>query len=302
VTVPPDPRQLLLRYVLHELPADERAAVDQALITDQNAFDRLQEARYDLIDAYVAEELSPVMRGQVERAFLLGQEGQAAVAVAIPLRRSKSTANPDGISAIPAKKNAAPSAAGAAGRLKNVMLLSGLAAGLLVAAVLIDLHRSDSRSLHPKLAIRSSDSATLAARAPSSAAAAPPSSPKLAAIPQPNPQARIATLAVVLPADTPRGLNQLPVRLHSGVQHVEFQWLLAPENSGNSFVMEIAFGGQVVGTLPQRGPIRHVGNLRVVNFLVPVAQLPAGSCILRLRAAQGLNDLPIAERVVSIQR
>ena len=69
VDSPTQLRETLLRYRLRELDEDERANIDALLIADADYFAAFQEAEYDLLDAYAANELTPAQRTRVEQAL-----------------------------------------------------------------------------------------------------------------------------------------------------------------------------------------------------------------------------------------
>ena len=62
--------QLMVRYLLGELPESEVERLDEQSFTDDDFFRRLQTVENDLIDAYARGEMSPGEREQFERRFL----------------------------------------------------------------------------------------------------------------------------------------------------------------------------------------------------------------------------------------
>ncbi|MCP3978005.1 MAG: hypothetical protein GY716_01565, partial [bacterium] len=50
--------QLLVRYLLGELPDDDAGDLEQAVLTDGGLFEQLRAIEDDLVDAYVRGELS----------------------------------------------------------------------------------------------------------------------------------------------------------------------------------------------------------------------------------------------------
>lgn len=63
-------RELFFRYLLGELPPEERGRIEKDVGANPALREELQEAEYDLIDAYVCERLSESQCSQFETYFL----------------------------------------------------------------------------------------------------------------------------------------------------------------------------------------------------------------------------------------
>lgn len=74
--------QLMVRYLLGELPESEVERLDEQSFTDDDFFRRLQTVENDLIDAYARGEMSPGEREQFERGFLTTPKRRERVAFA----------------------------------------------------------------------------------------------------------------------------------------------------------------------------------------------------------------------------
>ncbi len=74
--------QLLVRYLLGELPDDDASDLEQAVLTDGGLFEQLRAIEDDLVDAYVRGELSGRERQLFESRFLATAEGRSRVAMA----------------------------------------------------------------------------------------------------------------------------------------------------------------------------------------------------------------------------
>ena len=73
-------------YLLDTLGADRKAALEEQIFDDEHAYEALLDARYDLLDDYARDVLSPPERGQVERR-LLDAAGESALGLADLLAR-----------------------------------------------------------------------------------------------------------------------------------------------------------------------------------------------------------------------
>jgi len=72
-------RELLFRYLLGDLPQEERRRIQEDTGAIPALREHLQEAESDLIDAYVCERLSEAQRGQFESYFLNSPEKRERV-------------------------------------------------------------------------------------------------------------------------------------------------------------------------------------------------------------------------------
>jgi anti-sigma factor RsiW len=89
-----DDAALIARYLLHELPAAEREAIERRYLSDPEYLELLEAVEGDLIDAYVRGELPEKSRERFERYFLCTRARQERVRLAealiehVPSRRS----------------------------------------------------------------------------------------------------------------------------------------------------------------------------------------------------------------------
>jgi hypothetical protein len=65
-----EPKHAMMRFLLGEMPAQERAAFEDQYIKDTDLFQRLVELENDLIDLYAMEALSMPERERLEHSFL----------------------------------------------------------------------------------------------------------------------------------------------------------------------------------------------------------------------------------------
>ena len=68
LTTPPD--EVLVRYILGELPPAEADPLDERSVVDPDFFDRLDAIENDLVDSYVRQELPADLRDRFARGYL----------------------------------------------------------------------------------------------------------------------------------------------------------------------------------------------------------------------------------------
>ena len=81
--------QLLTRYLLGELPEEERSGLEAEYFADPELFARLLAAEDDLIDAYVRGALSTEARARFEERFCRNGDGVQRIAFANALKAQK---------------------------------------------------------------------------------------------------------------------------------------------------------------------------------------------------------------------
>jgi anti-sigma factor RsiW len=64
------PEDLIKRYLLGELSAAERTALEDEYFLDRAKYDQLRQAEDDLIDSYARGMLAPADRGRFEQVYL----------------------------------------------------------------------------------------------------------------------------------------------------------------------------------------------------------------------------------------
>lgn len=87
----PDPAQLR-RWLLHELPADEAAKLEERLFDDDDLAAALRDVEHDLRDDYARGALTPAQRRAVERHLLAAPEDRRRQVFAEALARRASPA------------------------------------------------------------------------------------------------------------------------------------------------------------------------------------------------------------------
>lgn len=297
---PSDSRQLFLRYLLDELPPDERADIDEALIVDQEASDAFQEARYDLIDAYAAGALSPEERKRVEQAVFSTRDGQEALSMALAMQRGKTAPEKMRTAWLPAFDQSKAAVPIRGNITRNVIFLSTLAACSLLVFVLLHLGRRPMRQTDQTLSATSSaatDSAT-----PKKDGAAQLVVPSRSSPSTSHSALRQTGVLVVAMPGTVRGADVIPIHLHPGIQQIEVQWPIPSDSTASAYTLEMASDRLGMAVLPQHGPLTAFGDIRVAEFLLPADKLPNGQSIFRLRAAGASDNTPIAESSVRVSR
>lgn len=97
-------------YLLGRLPDEERERIEALLFDDEDAFEAIRDAEDDLIDRYVAGELTPEDRDAFEHAFAISTSRQQRIALARTLAQGLAT----GAATTGAAATGAAAAAGAA--------------------------------------------------------------------------------------------------------------------------------------------------------------------------------------------
>lgn len=306
MNVPNEFQQLLLRYRLDELPPDERSAVDNSLIVDQEFSDSLQEAQYDLIDAYVVGQLPVEVRRRVEQAMFCNHDGQSALSMARAMqdRRRLLGASADGGIFRAKQHHTAPTPASSSARI--IFLTSSLAACILLLLVVFRLHQSPLRyeaqeppNVSPPKAVASANAG--ATQVPTATGRLP--------IPKTNSASAARTvvrpsdvLAVAMPISAVRGADVIDILLRPGTRQVEVQWPIPSDSSATTYSLEIASDKSGITLVPQHGSLDSIDNLHLANFLLPAEKLPDGRYLFRLRASDAQGKSPLVETSVRVTR
>ena len=72
----------LRRYLLHDITDEEEAAIEQRLLSDDAFFQELEVMREELVDEYVAEQLTAKERASFKNGFLASPAGKKHLAFA----------------------------------------------------------------------------------------------------------------------------------------------------------------------------------------------------------------------------
>jgi hypothetical protein len=130
-------------YLLGRLPDDEHTRIEALLFEDDDAFEAIRDAEDDLIDRYVAGELTPADRHAFEHAFAVSTSRQDRIALARTLSQGPASAAAAPVAA--ASGTTAPGASAPAPvesprrqpRRSFAVRRLALAAGATLAAVLV---------------------------------------------------------------------------------------------------------------------------------------------------------------------
>jgi|GEM_PF-4456700 len=269
---PSTTQRLFLRYVLGDLPPDERQQVDESLIVDQEFSDSFQEARYDLIDAYVANELTPDVRRQVEQAIFSGEHGSAALSLAMALQRGnegEQSSRPF-LQARPTRQNEG----GTRRRLPLRMLWIAAAVAACFLGTFLFV-RFDSSGRRPVAGMQGPATHGSASR-------------------------RASVMAFAMPMGTVRGTAAIPLEIPPDVARIQVQWPLRSDSAAPNYTLEIFSGSTMRAAVPQQGALLALDKLRVANFLLAAKSLPDGAYLFRLRATNRSGNTPVAENSVQV--
>jgi len=278
MVTPPELREMLLQYRLHELDEVRREEIDARLIADPDFSAAMQEAEYDLLDAYAARELSETDRLRVERALHpAGRFSPEAAGHVIGSPRAASS-NVVPIRPISSTASAHP----------RWTLLWTVAAVLAIGSVVVfsldRTHRSG-----PQQAV-----ANLAPPAPAPAAAPAASQAPAPAAPSPE-----TTFAEVILPRALRSKSSLALKIAPTVTTVRFLYAGA---SAERTYYDLQLVGDD-GSLHCRSRGIGTGRNHIVQFSCPAAQIPSGSSFLRVLALSATpDDAPLLEITVSVSR
>src|ERR1700690_3344232 len=76
------PKTLMRRYLLNQLPEEERSEFEDRLFNNHDLFERLVEVENEIIDSYASGRLSQMERQRLEVQFLNAPQRQQRVAFA----------------------------------------------------------------------------------------------------------------------------------------------------------------------------------------------------------------------------
>jgi hypothetical protein len=277
---PSNTQRLLLRYLLDQLPPEERERIDEALITDQEFSDSFAEARSEWLDAYVAGSLPPEWRRPVEQALIDTPDGASSLRVAAALHSQRTHMLPN-VRKFPS-------------RAVLAFFVPALAACMVLAFWL----RSGPSSAPTRHSLPGAGSPPVAAvkPLPPPIPVAPPDltkAPTLGA-------ARHGTLALVMPAGTLRGSDSVPLLLTAAIGRVQVQWPLPPDETAAAYTLLVSRDGAPATKFPQHGPVRTIGTEKIATFVLPAAVLPAGEYTFALYDNQTADGSPVAQFSVAV--
>lgn len=261
---PPNLRQLVLAYRLGELSPEDREDFEMRTEQDENFWDRVQQAEFDLIDEYRAGRLSPDERRRMEEAFAPDQ-----LTPLPPLSASAAGANPslEEPTATRHKATREPSPA-----WRYWARLAAATAGLilLAAAIWIAFRYIQPREAMPK-----------SAKAPAALTSSAISE---------TPGGTSPTAVLLLAPALTRDSLAAELHLHPALQSVLVQWVVPPQVKARSFELRIRHQGRLLTTMRQSTPLMPVAGSRMAEFRLNV-RLFAGAAghpdyILTIRATE----------------
>ncbi len=83
----PDELEKIRKYILGEVGEDDRSAIEQLIMTDDDYFQKIAMVEESLIQDYVDENLEPAKRARFEKCFLISAENKQKVRFARALRK-----------------------------------------------------------------------------------------------------------------------------------------------------------------------------------------------------------------------
>jgi hypothetical protein len=265
---------MLLQYALNELDATRRDEIDGLLITDPEFSAAMQEAEYDLLDAYAARELSETDRGRVERA--LNPAGRFSLEAPGHVIRPSA---PIRIAATPRPASN-----------RRWIYLVAMAAALVLTAIITTSWRRSRHVAQPSVAQRVETPIV----PPSPQPAAPP-----AAAAEFRPQA--ATIATVLLPPALRSQDALSLTLAQPATMVRFVWPASPvQPSAGGYELQVVGDD---GKQSCRSTITHRETAATLHFHCAAAAIPSGTSFVRVLALPSTPDAaPLLEVTLSVAR
>jgi hypothetical protein len=276
-------KELLLRYLLHEMNSSERETVDMQLIADPEYAADFQSTQNDLLDDFAADRLRQEESARVQRAIESNSSFARAAQMANAFRLANWHPRPT-TKQVP-RFHLPYWAVAACG----VMIAGGLAGSVLW------LHRPSA----PLAQLKATPGATQAAQ---------PIQPKTiqaGAIAPPQSQVRsprpllVATL--VLPEST-RSEAATQLELKPGVQSIHIEWAVATEaESSPRLALTILQDSKRIARFAEESPRRTIAGTPVARFIVPPALVQPGKYLFRITGfGDDPSQIPLLESAVEV--
>lgn len=320
MTSPENSQHVLLAYILGDLSLEERERIDSALLLDQDFSDSFAQARYDLIDAYAANELAPHIRRRVELALLQSGDSRDELLLAASLRAVEKVQwppSPPRPRPVPAKRP----------RIVWVALLSPAIAACCVAAVLFVRSHRTGNSLTETASTRTVASASAQApplgtpllSGPGPGTSKPQASGAGGVIPaataKPNTLRSASVMVFAMPVGTLRGPGVIAIQMSPGIHSLDVQWAVPKDipceippsenvpsqENFQACMLQISSGRNTIALLPPAHLSTLAGPVRVAHFFVPANLLPAGEFSLKIQTASQ-QKAPLAQASIRISR
>jgi hypothetical protein len=234
----PDPRRLLLAYLLGEISVDERLAMDERMLADQDFSDQLSDAEFDLLDDYRAGRLSADDARRTRKAFAperLAQFPSPNLTVGFTGTSEKATA----------RRGTSPFS----GRL-----LAVTAAAFVVAALgwFVALHSHSARN-HSQQTVQMASTAKGSSN-------------------DSGPIEAASTATLLLAPSVTRGPGEASLTMLPETKLVLVEWPVPVGAQARTFSLSLGRGHEVLATVPQNGELRQEGGQEVAEFqLAPSA-------------------------------
>jgi hypothetical protein len=261
-------RELLLKYRANELDDAERERIDVRMMSDPEFSDALQEAEYDLLDAYAAGELSSEDRARVERAFSPEQR-----LTPITMTKVDSTAPAQHARVLVMPKRVMPPS-----RRRGWVVPLTIAAGLVIALLLAVSWRRNQVAV-PAREIANRPAVPELHRAPE--VSAPTASAKPQSV-DPRKAVGLSEIATVLLPSVQRSNAASTLHLTATTKTVRFTWPVAADGGGSAYALEVASdAGESL--CRARGLSEASGKQgRLVTFTCNASKIPSGSVFVRV--------------------
>ena len=272
VDSPTQLRETLLRYRLRELDEDERANIDALLIADADYFAAFQEAEYDLLDAYAANELTPAQRTRVEQA--LHPHTRVTSNSFQPQPTFRTPAKPSTPIPIPT-------------RARTLPLWMPIAAALFIATL---VGVAWNRRTHPAPQINAT-TALHNAHAPAESPSPTQPGPTQPRPTQPTPTHPTPLIATLLLPPTTRSQAALAVTLTPATRTLTVSWPRpANDPTASRYQLQILTSTGILATTIAGKP-----RGQLIDFPCPARTIPSGSSFFRV-ISQPANPANLVDR------
>ena len=230
-----NPRQLVLSYLLGEMPLEERRAVEVQMVSDPGFSHHIRQAELELIEDYRASRMSAEERERVEQAF-----AREHLFLGLPIRLEPP---PPSATSLPLPHSR---------RWHWWVRLTLATAGIIlfVAAAWIAF-----RYLRPHDALPRS----LRKEYPVASSAVNPFAPKALD--------HATTVLLLAPAVT-HGTASAALQLRPGIQTVRVAWVVPANIVARTFSISIFRGSARLATVRQHNALHVIGGSRVAYFRV----------------------------------
>ena len=261
---PHNQQDLLLQYLLGELSPEKESAFQERFLSDEEFAQDLQEARYELLDAYAAKTLDPGQVDRVEKALLASPEQRAGLKFAVAMRARE-------------QRKIIPAPQSSFLRSWQFSLAAAACVLLLLAAGLV--YRNKLTVLQPIAEIENGQPTAAPANAPANPAPSP-STP----LPPTN-QNPEEVYAVILSPELVRGVeSDRTIAIPAQARILDLQIVIEGKES-KYYVVELSSSNHAFVKQFDKVSPAQTGDTRYLDVRVPAGALNPGTYNVRVTPA-----------------